>query len=99
MRSNVLIWVVGGCLLSAAATPSIALPGPRGPSDRLSAVMEATAANPAPPNYYTGPDGAYDPLSDLVRDIEGTPCGMTCTRAKQDRWQRSLPQPHRIDRE
>jgi hypothetical protein len=39
--------------------------------------------------YYTpyqGPHGHYNSLSDYVRDVEGTPCGMNCERDAQERW-------------
>ncbi|MDR3407023.1 MAG: hypothetical protein P4L68_00830 [Methylovirgula sp.] len=27
---------------------------------------------------YQQPDGSYDALADLVRDVNGTPCGVDC---------------------
>ncbi len=36
--------------------------------------------------HYLGPDGAYDSQADLVRSINGTPCGQACTRRSLERW-------------
>jgi hypothetical protein len=36
------------------------------------------------PNTYEAP-GTYDSLADFSRGVEGTPCGMTCTRDHQIR--------------
>lgn len=40
------------------------------------------------PSYdiYQNPDGTYDLLSDLTRDVWGIPCGVECTREAQARW-------------
>lgn len=37
-------------------------------------------------SIYQNPDGTYDSLSDLTRDIRGIPCGIECTREAQARW-------------
>jgi hypothetical protein len=37
-------------------------------------------------DIYQNPDGSYESVSDLSRDIRGTPCGVTCTREAQARW-------------
>jgi len=29
-------------------------------------------------SHYQQPDGTYDQLADLVRDVNGTPCGIDC---------------------
>lgn len=29
-------------------------------------------------SQYQQPDGSYDSLSDFVRDVNGTPCGLDC---------------------
>ena len=29
-------------------------------------------------SHYQQPDGTYDQLADLVRDVNGTPCGVDC---------------------
>ena len=36
--------------------------------------------------HYIGPDGTYDSQADLVRSINGTPCGQACTRRSLRRW-------------
>jgi hypothetical protein len=36
-------------------------------------------------NAYEAPGGGYDSLADFTRDIEGTPCGVTCTQAHRIR--------------
>ena len=37
---------------------------------------------------YQNPDGTYDSLADLSRDVWGVPCGVECTREAQARWSR-----------
>jgi hypothetical protein len=37
-------------------------------------------------SLYQNPDGSYDSLTDLTRDIWGIPCGVECTREAQARW-------------
>lgn len=37
-------------------------------------------------SIYQNPDGTYDSLADLSRDIRGIPCGIECTREAQARW-------------
>ena len=36
--------------------------------------------------HYIGPDGTYDEYADLVRSINGTPCGQECARRSLQRW-------------
>lgn len=36
--------------------------------------------------HYIGPDGTYDEYADLVKSINGTPCGQECTRRSLQRW-------------
>lgn len=45
-------------------------------------------AYPAHPDIYQNPDGTYDSLADLSRDIWGVPCGIECTHEAQARWAR-----------
>ncbi len=62
-----------GCLAIAVSTPSQA--------------QDGRYANPAPYyDAYQNPDGTYDSLADLGRDIRGTPCGIECTQRAQARW-------------
>jgi hypothetical protein len=35
---------------------------------------------------YQNPDGSYSSLSALVRDINGTPCGIECEQDADRRW-------------
>jgi hypothetical protein len=35
---------------------------------------------------YQGPNGHYHSMSAYTRDINGTPCGMNCTRRAQQHW-------------
>ncbi|HLH12730.1 MAG TPA: hypothetical protein VKV77_12760 [Methylovirgula sp.] len=42
---------------------------------------------------YQGPNGTYDSLADLVRDVRGIPCGINCTRAAMMRWSRVVRCP------
>jgi hypothetical protein len=39
-----------------------------------------------PPDDYRGPDGAYGSPADMVRSIEGTPCGQACQVRSFQRW-------------
>ncbi len=41
-----------------------------------------------PPDDYRGPDGAYGSSADMVRSIQGTPCGQACQAASFLRWNR-----------
>jgi hypothetical protein len=71
------------CLFGTAmAVQSIAGPAPVLPPDP-SAVSQDRHYS-----IYQGPDGTYESLSDYIRDVEGTPCGMNCTQRAQQRWSR-----------
>ncbi len=37
---------------------------------------------------YQNPDGSYPSEADFIRDLRGTPCGVTCTRDANARWAR-----------
>lgn len=37
-------------------------------------------------SIYQNPDGTYNSLADLSRDIRGVPCGIECTHEAQARW-------------
>ena len=48
-----------------------------------------TGITPIPAQHYDAyqnPDGTYDSLADLTRDVRGIPCGVECTREAQARW-------------
>lgn len=36
--------------------------------------------------HYQGPDGAYDSLVELSREVNGVPCGIDCQRRALVRW-------------
>jgi hypothetical protein len=60
------------CLTIAASTPSQA--------------QDGYYANPAQHyDAYQNPDGTYDSLADLSRDVRGIPCGIECTQDSQAR--------------
>ncbi len=62
-----------GCLAIAASTSSQA--------------QDRRYTNPTPYyDAYQNPDGTYDSLADLTRDIRGIPCGIECTQEAQARW-------------
>ncbi len=42
-----------------------------------------------PYSSYQAPDGTYDSLSDFVRSVNGTPCGIQCSLDHQQRWSHS----------
>jgi hypothetical protein len=67
------------CFLGVAATM---------PSMAQKRVVQADAYTARYYDPYQGPHGHYNSLSDYVRDVEGTPCGMNCERAAQERWAR-----------
>jgi hypothetical protein len=55
------------------------------------ATAPAMAQSPnAPPMMtygpYQWPGGHYESLAAYTRSVEGTPCGMNCTRDAQQRW-------------
>jgi hypothetical protein len=35
---------------------------------------------------YQGPHGHYADLADFTRSINGTPCGIECTRSHEELW-------------
>jgi hypothetical protein len=37
-------------------------------------------------SHYQQPDGTYDSVSDLVRDVNGTPCGIDCPAPSRVLW-------------
>ena len=37
-------------------------------------------------SHYQQPDGTYDQVSDLVRDVNGTPCGIDCPAPSRVIW-------------
>jgi hypothetical protein len=61
-------------------------------SAALSGSSQAHAWRSAGPaqgySIYQNPDGTYDSMADLSRDIWGVPCGLECTREAQARWAR-----------
>lgn len=92
--------IVGGLALALLAAGSSAFA--QGTTATLRVISDATRAGPhmhrsgrarmklrpivVPPDDYTGPDGSYDSHADMVRSIEGTPCGIDCTRHAYERW-------------
>lgn len=77
--------VLKSALIAAAASGlAIAMSGP-------SQAHDARYAYPYPAQHYSiyqNPDGSYDSLADLTRDIWGIPCGVECTREAEARWSR-----------
>jgi hypothetical protein len=85
MKSKLLILLAAAGLLAASATPSAA--HWRAPRCRIvsSGLVVQTSG-------YQEPDGTYDSYSDLVRAVNGTPCGVECTRPwRQVIWFASPP--------
>lgn len=75
MNSKLLILLATGSLLAAAsATPSAA--HWRGPHCRIAAYPGLVVQS----SRYQEPDGTYNSLSDYTRDVNGTPCGVECSR-------------------
>lgn len=76
-------------VLLAATTGFLAL-APAAPSQaRDGRFLYATHAYRYPTQAYSiyqAPDGSYDSLADLTRDVWGIPCGVVCTQKAQARW-------------
>lgn len=74
MKSKLLILLAtAGLLAAASATPSAA--HWRGPRCRI--VYPGLVVQTS---RYQEPDGTYNSYSDFVRDVNGTPCGVECSR-------------------
>ena len=48
-------------------------------------------------SIYQNPDGTYDSLADLTRDVWGVPCGVECTNEARARWSRYYSYHHPYD--
>lgn len=74
MKSKLLILLAtAGILAAGSATPSAA--HWRGPHCRITypgLILQTSR--------YQEPDGTYDSFSDFIRDVNGTPCGVECSR-------------------
>jgi hypothetical protein len=70
MRLKTLAWLPVIGLMTAAATPALA----------------ANLYGARPSFAYQSPDGSYPSLSDFVRELHGTPCGIECTHRAEIRW-------------
>jgi hypothetical protein len=85
MTSKLLILLASGAIL-AAATPSSAQPryAPRCRIVSPGLVLQTSS--------YKEPDGTYESYSDYIRDVNGTPCGVECSRPWAQRiWFASPP--------
>lgn len=79
MTVNRLVLFAAGALLAVSATPSFAQPGPRCvPAPGPMVVLKGS--------QYQQPDGTYNNVSDLVRDVNGTPCGVDCPAPSAVFW-------------
>jgi hypothetical protein len=38
------------------------------------------------PDRYQGPHGRYASQTDFIRSLNGSPCGIECTRREDNRW-------------
>ena len=80
MKINALLLTAAGMLLATSVAPSVAQPGqschpvPAGPGVVFKGYQ------------YQQPDGTYDNVSDLVRDVNGTPCGVDCPAPSAVFW-------------
>jgi hypothetical protein len=75
MNSRLLVLLAtAGILVAASATPSAAhwRYTPRCRIVSLGLIVQTSR--------YQEPDGTYDSISDFVRDVNGTPCGVECSR-------------------
>jgi hypothetical protein len=57
------------------------------------ACLFAVEAAPAVAQYE-GPQGHYGSEAAFTRSVNGTPCGINCTRASQRRWARYYSHHH-----
>ncbi len=72
MRSKLLLWAIA-CSLAAAAAPSMA--------------AAASPVGPAPQSggSYVNADGSYPSYQAFIRELDGVPCGIECTRSAEQR--------------
>ncbi|HLH12696.1 MAG TPA: hypothetical protein VKV77_12570 [Methylovirgula sp.] len=70
--------------LAVTLTPAAAQPGPRCRPVYPGLILQSSG--------YQDPDGTYDSVSSLVRAVNGTPCGVECSRPWRQRiWFASPP--------
>ncbi len=79
MKAKFLILLAAG-LLATSAVPSAARPysGPRCHLVGPGVVLKMS--------QYQQPDGSYASVSDFVRDVNGTPCGLDCPAPSRVIW-------------
>jgi hypothetical protein len=69
-RFKLTLVMAASCILATAAVSAVQ-------------AQSRVFPNPQAVSQYQNPDGSYRSLADYVRDVEGTPCGMECTRVSQ----------------
>ena len=80
LRSAILMTIALACAAASGTG------GAEARSARPPASMAVPERLVIPPDDYRGPDGAYGSTADMVRSIEGTPCGQTCQVRSFQRW-------------
>ncbi|MFZ0558526.1 MAG: hypothetical protein WAN31_10240 [Methylovirgula sp.] len=87
MKSKLLILLIGAGLLAATSgAPSAAH------SRHVSRCWQTSPGLVLQTSSYQDPDGTYESYAGLVRDVNGTPCGIECSRPWAQRiWFASPP--------
>ncbi len=80
MKSLLVLLAVGGLFAVASSVPLTAQPryAPRCRVISPGLVVQTSG--------YQEPNGTYDSYSDYIRDVNGTPCGVECSRP----WRRVI---------
>lgn len=86
MRSKLLLCAMA-CSLGAAAAPSMA----------AAASAVASAPQPASGGSYVNADGSYPSYQAFIRELDGVPCGIECTRSAEQRSGYFAPAPQHFE--
>ncbi|MGB8278788.1 MAG: hypothetical protein WCF20_12775 [Methylovirgula sp.] len=88
MRSKLLLCAMAYSL-GAAAAPSMA----------AAASAVAPAPQPASGGSYVNADGSYPSYQAFIRELDGVPCGIECTRSIEERSGYFGLAPHQLKRQ
>lgn len=84
MKSLSILLLASGSLLAAFSSAANAQNGPRCRIVSPGFIVQTSR--------YQEPDGTYDSYSDYIRDVNGTPCGVECSRPwRQTVWLAAPP--------
>lgn len=89
MKSKLFVLFAGALLASALAAPALAHPHHYRYAPRCWAVSPGLFVQTS---SYQDPDGTYESYAGYIRDVNGTPCGLECSRPWAQRiWFASPP--------